>query len=305
MRTLQPKAMIALLFASFSLGCQAPARPSATTEVGVFQSGTIKVRYATAGEGEPIVLLHGWMGDVTSWGRSPSGDPQLSPRPGYRIVALDLRGHGQSGKPHNPREYGPEMARDVIRLLDHLKIKRAHIVGYSMGSFVAGSVAAYAPERCQSVTYGGGAPVLDLRAIKGFSDAEAFANAVNSPEGIAAYIIAKSPSDRPKPTLAEANQIAQQLYANQDLKALAACGRAFPDLEVKAATLKKKAIPTHFVYGAEESPFVLDRIREAESALPFAQSTPIPATNHITALTHPMFGNSVIAFIKKHPINTP
>ena len=52
---------------------------------------------------------------------------------GYRVIALDCRGHGQSGKPQDPGQYGLEMVRDVVRLLDHLNVERAHVVGYAMG----------------------------------------------------------------------------------------------------------------------------------------------------------------------------
>lgn len=59
----------------------------------VFDSNGVRIRYVTTGEGEPILL-----------------------------IAVDLRGHGQSDKPHEPEAYGPEMAEDVVRLLDHLEL---------------------------------------------------------------------------------------------------------------------------------------------------------------------------------------
>ena len=54
----------------------------------------------------------------------------------YRVIAMDARGHGLSGKPHDPAQYGPEMGLDVVRLLDHLGLRRAHILGYSMGAHI-------------------------------------------------------------------------------------------------------------------------------------------------------------------------
>ena len=63
----------------------------------------------------------------------------------YKVIALDLRGCGGSGKPHDPKAYGIEMVNDVVRLLDHLKIDKAHIVGYSMSAKTPG-----ARVRCRS-----------------------------------------------------------------------------------------------------------------------------------------------------------
>ncbi|MCE9547954.1 MAG: alpha/beta hydrolase [Planctomycetia bacterium] len=56
----------------------------------------------------------------------------------FQVIALDVRGHGLSDKPTREDAYGPELVGDVIRLMDHLHIKKAHIVGYSMGGIIAG-----------------------------------------------------------------------------------------------------------------------------------------------------------------------
>ena len=79
----------------------------------------------------------------------------------YRAIAIDLRGHGKSGKPHDPKAYGDEMARDVVRLLDHLKIQRAHVLGYSLGAMIAGRFATMNPERLISVGYIASLPLAD------------------------------------------------------------------------------------------------------------------------------------------------
>src|SRR3954469_11012898 len=126
----------------------------------VFDSNGVKIRYVTEGTGEPVVLIHGWMGDSSTWGRDRSGNTKLKGVDGFRLIALDCRGHGKSDKPHDADQYGPEMAADVVRLLDHLKVEKAHLVGYSSGAFIAGKVAATHPERVLSVVYGGQAPLV-------------------------------------------------------------------------------------------------------------------------------------------------
>ena len=85
---------------------------------------------------------------------------------GYRAIAMDCRGHGQSGKPHDVNQYGLEMVRDVIRLLDHLHIDRAHVVGYSMGGIIANQLLVRYPDRLRTLTLlGAGWQGEDMTAI--------------------------------------------------------------------------------------------------------------------------------------------
>ncbi|MGZ8841643.1 MAG: alpha/beta fold hydrolase, partial [Candidatus Aminicenantales bacterium] len=129
------------------VGCLAPRLIGAADSV--FDSNGVKIRYVTEGEGVPVVLIHGWMADSSMWGRDRSGNTKLdtSGANGFQLIALDCRGHGKSDKPHDQKMYGPEMAADVVRLLDHLKIQKAYLVGYSSGAFIAGKVAATHPKR--------------------------------------------------------------------------------------------------------------------------------------------------------------
>src|SRR6185436_5649627 len=111
------------------------------------------------------------------------------------------------------------MAADVVRLLDHLKIKKAHLIGYSMGTFIAAKVAATNPGRVLSVVYGGQAPLLTGEA--GSREIDVFAKAVDEGKGLGAYIIEVTPPDRPKPTVELANEIAKFLYDGKDVQAFA------------------------------------------------------------------------------------
>ena len=77
----------------------------------------------------------------------------------HRVIALDCRGHGKSGKPTDPKAYGAEMAQDIVRLLDHLKIRRAHVVGFSMGAMIAGPLLITNADRLLTVTFVGHHPV--------------------------------------------------------------------------------------------------------------------------------------------------
>ena len=112
--------------------------------------GHCRLFYTFEGRGEAVLLLHGLAahGDL-NW-RLPGLIRSL--RKHYSVICLDLRGHGLSGKPVMEGQYGLQMVADVPRLLDHLGITRVHLVGYSLGGFIALKVAAMHPDRLIDLT---------------------------------------------------------------------------------------------------------------------------------------------------------
>ena len=122
-----------MLLAAFFVCCLAGSPADAADNY--FDSNGVKIRYVTVGTGEPIVLIHGWMGDSSMWGQDWAGNTKLKGADGFQVIALDCRGHGKSEKPHDPAKYGPELAADVVRLLDHLKLEKAHLIGRLHGIF--------------------------------------------------------------------------------------------------------------------------------------------------------------------------
>ncbi|RYG44057.1 alpha/beta hydrolase [bacterium] len=270
-----------------------------------FDSNGVKIRYVTEGKGEAVVLVHGWMSDSTMWGRDGYGNTKLNTTgmEGFQLVALDCRGHGKSDKPHDPAQYGAEMAADVVRLLDHLKIKKAHLVGYSMGAFIVGNVAATHPERVLSVVYGGQAPLLAESPPSGSDEVEILAKAVDAGKGLGPYIIAVTPADQPKPTLEQANVIAKFMYAGKDMKAFAAAGRGFGGLRTTTEALKRCTAPTLFLHGSEESSYVKESITAARMALGRGDLKVVPGGTHLSTLAKPAFGASLIAFLHASKAN--
>lgn len=108
----------------------------------------VKLHYIVEGKGEPVVLIHGLHASTkTNWGL-PGVINLLSKN--YQVISLDLPGHGESDKPENQDAYGLQMVEDVNQLLDHLKVKKAHIVGYSMGGMIAMKFMAKHPEHVLS-----------------------------------------------------------------------------------------------------------------------------------------------------------
>ena len=123
-----------------------------------FDSRGVRIRYVDVGRGEPVVLIHGFSTSLDANWRQTKVIDALSRD--FRVVALDVRGHGKSDKPHDPASYGVVVVEDVARLMDHLHIPRAHIVGYSMGGAITGKFITMHPDRVISAVFGGSAPRL-------------------------------------------------------------------------------------------------------------------------------------------------
>jgi pimeloyl-ACP methyl ester carboxylesterase len=114
----------------------------------------VKIHYIDRGLGAPVVLLHGGTSDLRSWTRWGVVEKLGKD---FRVIAMDTRGDGKSSKPRDPAAYGRQVSLDVIRLLDELKIERAHIVGYSMGGNLVAQLLTLHPERFRTATQVAGA----------------------------------------------------------------------------------------------------------------------------------------------------
>ncbi|MDR3633276.1 MAG: alpha/beta hydrolase [Isosphaeraceae bacterium] len=142
----------ACLMLGISLLC---GRPGGAAEPAsrVFDAREVKIHYVVAGEGEPVVLIHGLhsSADVNWRLTGVFGDLARN----HQVIALDLPGHGRSDKPEGDDAYGLQLVDDVVLLLDHLRIRKAHVVGYSVGGMVAAKLLATHPERVSSGLIGG------------------------------------------------------------------------------------------------------------------------------------------------------
>jgi 2-succinyl-6-hydroxy-2,4-cyclohexadiene-1-carboxylate synthase len=114
----------------------------------------------TAGEGQPLVLLHGFSGSAQSWARLL---PALSVS--YRVIAPDLMGHGADNVHYPPERYSmAHVVADVLALCDALELERPHLLGYSMGGRVALACAISAPNRFRSLVLESASPGLATEA---------------------------------------------------------------------------------------------------------------------------------------------
>jgi pimeloyl-ACP methyl ester carboxylesterase len=119
-----------------------------------FDSSGLRIHYEDHGDGAPVILVHGFGTDARAhWGESGL-TRFLAAR--YRVIAPDARGHGRSEKPHSRDHYGMRnMCGDIVRLLDHLGLRRTLLVGYSMGSRISLELLIDRPEHFRAAVLGG------------------------------------------------------------------------------------------------------------------------------------------------------
>ena len=135
-----------------------PPMPAAS-ESGTAPVNDIQMYYAVYGQGEPLILLHGGLGHSDVWGNQI---PELAKN--FKVIAADSRGHGRSTRSAQPYSYAL-MASDVVALMDHLKIDKASILGWSDGGIIGIDIAINHPERLNKVfAFGANTNVAGLRA---------------------------------------------------------------------------------------------------------------------------------------------
>jgi len=255
-----------------------------------FDSNGVELRYSVSGQGQPVVLLHGFTASVeTNWG-APGILGRLAE--GFQVIALDQRGHGQSGKPHEPAAYGDQMVQDVIRLLDHLGLEKAHVVGYSMGGFITLKLVTTAPERLLSAVLGGAGWRPPPEG--GDPTMEALAVSLENGEGIGPLLEALTPAGQ---TMSEEQKrfANQTVLASNDPLALAAVIRGMGALDVPEMALGKIAVPILAVVGAIDP--LAAGVDALAERLPTLRVEKIDGADHMTAIASPLLREAIWEFL--------
>jgi pimeloyl-ACP methyl ester carboxylesterase len=197
-----------------------------------FDAGGVRIRYVDTGAGPPVVLVHGFTGDIErSWANTGLLADLARD---HRVLALDLRGHGHSDKPHDPRAYD-EIALDVVRLLDHLQIEKSHVVGYSLGGIIVAKLLTTHQERFLSAVLGGAA-YRRSRSTRSDEATEAAAREIEA--GVyRALIVSTAPSDEAPPGEQAIRARSREIAASSDVQAHAALMRARRALLVSDAEI--------------------------------------------------------------------
>lgn len=251
-----------------------------------FDSNGVKIRYIVAGSGEPIILIHPFAASAEIWGPVVKDLSQ-----DYEVIAMDCRGHGKSEKPHDPKQYGIEMVNDVVRLMDHLGINKAIIIGYSMGGSIGMKMLTEHPDRIRMAVIGGSlgftkyesehneVPMLGPNLLSGMAFSEA--------------MIASAPEDWPKPGPLQ-REMMKRMDASQDSIALGAETVSHEGLWVDDKKLEAIAVPTLVIYGGNDHPAFYS---EAKSRFPNLQFKTIKGAGHGAAMDSPEFLTDIKVFL--------
>ena len=247
-----------------------------------FHNGAVEIAYLDEGEGDPILLVHGFASSKNVNWVYPTWVSELK-KDGRRVIALDNRGHGDSGKLYDPKAYDiPIMAGDIAGLMDHLKIERADIMGYSLGSRMTAMLALNEPQRFRSAILGG----IGIGLIEGGGPGESVAQALEAP----------SLEDVTDPVGRTFRAFADQ--TRSDRRALAACLRGSRRLMTKeeAADI---SVPVLIAVGTVDE--IAGSAERLGKIIPGAEVLDIPNRDHMRAVGDKVYKAGVLDFLSRRP----
>jgi pimeloyl-ACP methyl ester carboxylesterase len=214
-----------------------------------FDAAGVRIRYMEQGSGEPVVLVHGFTNRAELWTATGIA-PELARD--HRVIVFDLRGHGKSDKPHDPSRYGREMTLDIVRLLDHLGIRRAHIIGYSLGGILTSQLLTLAPERFLSATLIAGPGRLEWDSA-GARLAEGDAREMEHDCISRSLMLRLAPAGAPPPEDSlKAFSVRCFADSTQDRFALAAVTRSRGGHAITPAAAAAVTVPTLAIVGSDD-----------------------------------------------------
>jgi pimeloyl-ACP methyl ester carboxylesterase len=245
-----------------------------------FNHGDVEIAYLDEGEGDPIVLVHGFASTKNVNWVYPTWVSELR-KGGRRVVALDNRGHGDSAKFYEPSQYSiPIMAGDVIALMDHLDIARADVMGYSLGGRMAAWLGLNAPKRLRSAILGG----IGMGMIEGGGPGENVARALEAP----------SLEDVSDPVGRTFRAFADQ--TRSDRLALAACLRGSRELLTKEEA-ERISVPVLIAVGTNDE--VAGSAQALGQIIPSSEVLEIPGRDHMRAVGDKIYKTGVADFLSR------
>jgi len=247
-----------------------------------FHNGRVEIAYLDEGEGEPIVLVHGFASNKEVNWVYPTWVSELK-KNSRRVIAFDHRGHGASSKLYDPEDYHiGTLAGDLRALMDHLDIARADVMGYSMGARVTAYFAKSQPQRLRSAILGG----LGIGLIKGGGPGENVAKALEAP----------SLADVVDPVGRTFRAFADQ--TRSDRAALAACLRGSRQL-MSAEEAASIALPVLIAVGTTDE--IAGSAHALQAIIPGSQVLDIPRRDHMRAVGDKVYKDGVLSFLANRP----
>src|ERR1700760_3471032 len=245
-----------------------------------FQHDDVEIAYLDEGEGDPIMLVHGFASTKNVNWVYPTWVSELR-KNGCRVISLDNRGHGDSAKLYDPAQYSiPIMASDVVALMDHLDIERADVMGYSLGGRMTAWLALNAPERLRSAILGG----IGIAMIEGGGPGENGAQAREAP----------SLDEVTDPTGRTFRAFADQ--TRSDRLALAACLRGSRGL-MTGAEASEISVPVLIAGGTTHE--VAGSAHALGEIIPGSEVLDIPGRDHMRAVGDKVYKTGVADFLSR------
>lgn len=255
---------------------------------GFVDSDGLQIYYARFGrppdDRAPLLLVHGWGAESQSNWLDTGWIDALAPH--RSLITIDTRGHGRSAKPLALEPYSyAAMSRDVLAVLDALKIKRCEFMGYSMGSFMGAWLLGHHPERFTAMVLGGIGDETNESAAQGAVIAQALRATevadITNPVGLAVrHFVAQNPTSD---------------FAALAFSAEKIWPEGFP-LQVAGPNIDQAQLPVLVVNGEEDRPYV-DTADHFVAALPNGQHARIPGVDHMSAVADERFKTRVVDFL--------
>lgn len=246
-----------------------------------FSSDGIAIAYQVHGEGKPILCIHGFgSSGKVNW--IDTGWVETLREAGYQPITMDNRGHGESRKLYDAQLYfAHDMAEDAKRLLDHLGIGRAPVIGYSMGARIAAFLALNHPDKVTASVWGG----MGLNLITGLADSETIISALTAE------------------SLSEVkDRIGRQFrifadHTGADKAALAACMVSSRE-PMTEAQVRRIAGPVLVATGADDD--MAGAAGPLAALLPQGEAFTIEKRDHMRATGDPQFKRAALEFLSRH-----
>lgn len=247
--------------------------------MSTFSSDGVEIYYEVAGEGEPVILVHGFASDLRRNWKDVGWMGWLT-EVGYQVIALDCRGHGKSEKLYTTEDYtGLKMPGDVINLMDHLGLETAFLMGYSMGGMISARLVQHHEERITKVVLAGvGGSMLN----RGRGDSSAIAKA----------LLAESVDDIKSPTAKGFRIFAEKSGA--DLRALATYMQAGRPVFV-GEDFAQLTLPVLVVAGEKDE--LVGNPAELAACFEGGRAVIVPRRDHLNTVGDKVYRQAVIEFL--------
>ena len=247
-----------------------------------FLSRDVDIAYRIDGEGDPILLIHGFASNnAVNW-RS-TGWIETLVKAGFRTIAMDVRGHGASAKLHDPQAYHlATLAGDAAALIDHLGLSRADVMGYSMGGRIGVMLALDYPDKVRSLVIGG----MGLGLVEGIGGEDDIVAALRADS----LAVVTSDVGRGYRKFAE--------LTKSDLPSLAACMSVQREV-VPRQRLAGLSLPVLVAVGTRDE--VAGSAAGLAALIPGAEVLDIPGRDHMLATGDKAFKAGVLDFLARRP----